>query len=1270
MWPYPVSLIRLVVALMLSGGTAYATDFADTPSLGVGESYGPNVMLALSVEYPTAGAAYNTSSIGGTTTAISTSSSEKPTFYRIAGSGAATLTKSSFESNHYLGYFDQGKCYSYTGSGDSAYFTPVEQADSYGYCSNNNYYSGKLMNWLTMTAIDIYRLAMTGGNRALGLSNSKTNYQNGDTSGFTTLRRAYVNLATSGLGSVSRNGTSGIGSRLVAADLLNTGKVFPLSNLVLENGALRIYNSDFRMGFYQCTTSSCQSSTLVPRNVVVQACKSGMLEDNCAAYGSSYKPEGLMQENIDDMRFGVVGYLNNISTSDNAKSQDGGILRARMKSLWGETTANGLVLGSEVSKTDGTFTINPDTADAANSSVSNSGVINYLNKFGDSGIYRNYDPGGELFYTALRYLRGKSSLSGYNKYAQYADARDNFPAITDWNDPLLVQGETVASAAAVCRPNYVMYIGDTNTHYDNAVPNFYSNDGWNPTDDNEVKTLTYLTNLLSTETYAKSFSPGNNVGANASHASITGLAYWARTNDIRTDVSDKQYLHSIFIDVLENNDYKSPVNGTQNRNALYWAAKYGGFDADSTELAGGTPAIRSRSQWTNDATGSTSISAFSAGVPKTYAEANNPEKMVTALSNAFNNIASTSDTPSQTALGVSQNSGSMVDATASDKAVLLQSSYKRNDYGWQGDVIASEITASGYDEIWKLSEILEGAYRNQAAKRNVWTTAGGSVLKFSSGNASTISPYLSLTSSSRVTGNAANLINYVLGDSSYEGESGEDVFRKRPSDGMLGTVVNSTVNVLPAPTAAACSNSNGLSALQNRGTVYSFAANDGMLHVVDADGNEKFAYLPSTVLSGLKNYAAVSTKHLYLNDGSPVSGELCLNNTQTSVIVGTTGRGGNAVYAVNASKMGMSDYVASADDVLWEFTQSDDADLGLTVHQPEIATILQNGSEVPVAVVSGGYNAANNKGYLYVLKMGSSGTWTLNSNYWKIPLGASGVGAPKTVDTDGDGSIDRIYVGDESGKLWRVDFNGSTWTSSVIFSGSQPITGAPDVIKHGSYYVVIFVTGQYFDNDYDSSVQNYAYGLFDQDGSLISADNLLQQSILSGSVASTSSSSGVNTYYVATSNTLQDDQQGWQLTLPKGYIGTDDAYIRRQKIAQFFVFSGEDTDTSNVCSSSGTSAVIEVNLLTGGLYSSLLFDTNNDSAYDSNDVAASMMISSSGMAFSRTNITVLNAVGSSSRDRILWVDENGVLNVIDLKPVHSRTSLRRISWREVFMKNQ
>ncbi|WP_230479132.1 hypothetical protein [Kingella kingae] len=248
------------------------TPFSDSSLTGIQKTYGPNIALALSVEFPTAGAAYST----------------------------ATEFTDNMMSQTFLGYFDNTKCYEYVapndptgmlaftangyrqdsgsddvskdsrgrllrapdgtqalagkrrpwivyydgrrlgipdsvrsnnmlyesirqkefflhdsmdaGSDDSMgtsgavnhkyetnereYFRPTRTASTsngmVGVCEGEKEFSGNFMNWATMSAIDIFRQAMTGGNRALGVAKDTTAYEAGDTPTQTFLRRANV----------------------------------------------------------------------------------------------------------------------------------------------------------------------------------------------------------------------------------------------------------------------------------------------------------------------------------------------------------------------------------------------------------------------------------------------------------------------------------------------------------------------------------------------------------------------------------------------------------------------------------------------------------------------------------------------------------------------------------------------------------------------------------------------------------------------------------------------------------------------------------------------------------------------------------------------------------------------------------------------------------------------------------------------------------------------------------------------------------------------
>jgi type IV pilus assembly protein PilY1 len=69
------------------------------------------------------------------------------------------------------------------------------------------------------------------------------------------------------------------------------------------------------------------------------------------------------------------------------------------------------------------------------------------------------------------------------------------------------------------------------------------------------------------------------------------------------------------------------------------------------------------------------------------------------------------------------------------------------------------------------------------------------------------------------------------------------------------------------------------------------------------------------------------------------------------------------------------------------------------------------------------------------------------------------------VDTDSDGKIDRLYVGDMGGRMWRFDIkdsNPNNWSAKILFTAptGTKIFYPPDVtLEMGDFEMVFFGTG-------------------------------------------------------------------------------------------------------------------------------------------------------------------------------------------------------------------
>lgn len=1332
---------------------AVTVPISNKPLTGVTVSHGPNITLTPSVEHPTAGAAYSNNEFmyeGYPTLRIGTNQAQWQNQWK----------------RYYLGYFDNTKCYVFKNYGSNeGYFevssnATTDAAGNVGLCSGDaDEYSGNFLNWATMSAIDIFRHSLTGGNRARGVGNAPSNYTAGDTTDSapaadrgTFLRRAYVNprsqqngnlmyrlrlraidigtaptisdfmflkriipssmvdsfATTSDVPGLPRAlgfryyaspipGKASLNEGLVAASekIGKPGKIFFVNEgffvtpaRMNRDGALMYQdrsqiNPSIAPGATKPIVQTAYNASQGKANltnawlpVVVKACDPGTLgtsslASNCRQYGSLYKPEGLMQQygrgdgpDSRPARFSVFSYQLNYT---NAVS--GGVLRTRMKYLDRTQRENGITYGQEWDERTGVLAVNPDPEDARKINVSNSGAINYINKFGDAGNYKGLDTSAELFYTAQRYLRNKGMPAYYEKtqraFGINPTSADGFPMIYDWDDPL-TRG-LASKDEAQCRANTMILIGDTFTHDEKDLPNFGPQSG--VTDDPEVKTKELLEEILDQEKFKGLGKESWNTTRGSGYllhptgyapAGLVALAYWGRTQDIRQDIPGDQHINTFTIDVLESGFGRfEQDNQTSLGNTYYWAAKYGGFDYKP----GITMPNQSRGSWTSDAPGvSSSPVLFPDGMPKNFALGNNPENMVDALRKAFEKAGSYTD-PSQAFVGVTEHNNSVVDIDA-NKTLGLQSSY--NVDSLSGDVIAQRISSQGnglsFTPAWRASTKMEAFHTASGwSARNLFTKASnGATTAFTPGNVAQFNTALNAGAS------AASLVQYTLGDPSLEGTA----WRKR-ENGLLGTIINSGVQPIlpPKNKPAGCNYAD--SNIMVRKNFYVTASNAGVLHVLNQDGQEVMGYIPSTALPKLYSLSLPVPSHSqpvhqYLNDGTPVTDEVCFGNTAKSIVVGTAGRGGASVYALDVTNLSSP----GAHNVMWEFSNANDPDLGLTVGKPSIAKDKDGN---PIVIFSSGVNSGSSNGYLYILRADNTGNWQLNTNYWKVPLGQDGVGEPAIYDRDGDKMPEAVFVGDLSGKMWRVDYNKTNglWEKSYgnqpLYTPSgtgAPIAAAPVITQTGGHLYVVAGTGQYFSlADISPSVQNYALGLFADQGPITDADLLGQSFIDNGKEVDAIYSSNktlTQKIYQVSQNAIQNHHKGWRLTLLKGQAIVSQPAIRRNKVATFTAV--RTTPTGNVCSVNGATALIAVSLQNGGQYNLPAFDTNKDGRFDGNDTLGGMLEVGGIIAPVGTSREA-TVNGNTSIQNILAGDTGTFAAPMN---TFEDSLIRRISWREIF----
>jgi hypothetical protein len=119
-------------------------------------------------------------------------------------------------------------------------------------------------------------------------------------------------------------------------------------------------------------------------------------------------------------------------------------------------------------------------------------------------------------------------------------------------------------------------------------------------------------------------------------------------------------------------------------------------------------------------------------------------------------------------------------------------------------------------------------------------------------------------------------------------------------------------------------------------------ANDGMLHAFDAgNGKERWAYVPRITMKKLYVQAGTTygTNHQYTVDGAPELGDVQIDGSWRSVLVGGLNAGGRGFYALDVTD-------PANPKALWELCADStvcsginyDADLGLSFGNPQFGT--------------------------------------------------------------------------------------------------------------------------------------------------------------------------------------------------------------------------------------------------------------------------------------------------------------------------------------------
>ncbi|WP_421955817.1 pilus assembly protein [Polaromonas sp.] len=1129
-----LAIFLVVFGLLLLGGSV-----AQSTRTTVDLSSGPiinsanvsNLALVLSVEFPTVGAAYR--------------------------SGTYDSTKK------YLGYFNSNSCYGYNGTSADGFYQPNSPTDSSYFCNTGasgvgTGFSGNFLNFAATSAIDIVRFALTGGDRFVD--------ETGPT-GRTILQRAVLPGGADVNGSFYGSSSNFPTRSLTAGTLTARVTPFGASTAVFVNSCFdNIFFGTATSTRSDCAPPASNANLTVTNTIsakVVGAFKARVLvcsstegpsrTDLCKQYPSgNYKPVGEIQKNSDKVRVAAFGYL-----LDQVNTRYGGVLRAPMKFAGpNQKDANGIVSPNDTPEwgsDDGVFVFKPiNTSNEAGYTYT--GVINYLNTFGrNQGIYKRFDPVGELYYESLRYFQGKQPTSSATTSLTAANL-NGYPVYTTWSDPMQNS----------CQRNYAMVVGDNNTHVDGQIPGSTINqngyDQRRAADGTGIGGLNADTWTRVVESFETNGSvsyvdaqgvtrtangnsvatTGTNTGVQTGNTNLAtkatgsdnasylwaGAAYWANTQSIRAD-KPLARVRTFVIDVDEggNGDINNTSGIAVRQRAFYLAGKYGGFadiGPDQSSTTGDGSPFKTYVSGSLTASTKEWLAIDGSASPVSYFLASQPERMVLAIRKIFAEASKATGNLAGGALSVPR-----LNKTSSTGAFYTV----QNDVSdWSGTIVRTEInfntttqaTEFGSTVTWSASKILTGdssasptvapfplpANRNIISYSSMTSTLAGITFTWASTDPAVKTALMTDPATSIVgtTTDGQNRLNYIRGDRSNEGD-----FRARAQ--LMGDIINSGPVVKGAPASDILDSSyqSFYASNQARTPTLYVGSNDGMLHAFKAglsatdttNGQELFAYVPRAIslkLNKLTNPAYV--KEAFVDSALSVNEARLYKSATATVDWGTvlaSGMGGGAqgLFALDVT----NPTTFSKNNVLWEFTDADDADMGNLIAEPKIVKLNMNAqtSGTPdyrwFVMATSGYNnyqtdsftsSSTGQQFLFLLSLEKApGTaWSLGSNYFKIgannttftsTTAATGMGMPN-VARGVAGEALYAYAGDLQGNMWKFDLTGgsSTWTGTskakVLFiakdsaGNTQPITVIPLVgLNVVSGYQLTFGTGKFIE---------------------------------------------------------------------------------------------------------------------------------------------------------------------------------------------------------------
>jgi len=704
---------------------------------------------------------------------------------------------------------------------------------------------------------------------------------------------------------------------------------------------------------------------------------------------------------------------------------------------------------------------------------------------------------------------------------------------------------------------------------------------------------------------------------------------------------------------------------------LYYAAKWGGFveEEDADDRPDGTDAPNSIPdqlyEW--DSNGD--------GLPDNYFFSTNPAELVTSLSSVFIDVSQQ----------VSSSASTAANSQRIDTGTLIfQARFSSTDWSGQLLAITADVSTGLLSDTpaWDARDKLDAITWDS---REIISNDGSSGIAFQwSSLDAAQKAVLDINPDDFTDDNLGEeRLEFIRGNHDDELQNG-GTFRDRTH--KLGDLINSTPVYVGVPAtnypdfletpnySEFVKDPDGDGTDSERDPIIYVGGNDGMLHGFYAPdhnpttpdpnaGEERLAFIPSSVIPSLNKLTSQDYSHQYYLDGSPTIGDVVFGSAWHTVLVSGLAAGGKGIYALDITDPSKFDE-ANADDIfMWEITNADTGftDLGYTFSQPAIVKNHDSGGTW-VAMFGNGYHSTSGKAVFYVVDIE---TGAEIATVEMPDVGKNGLSTVSPVDLDGDYKIDVVYAGDLKGNVWKIiPQGGSNWQLAF---GEDPLFTAPNGANGDIQYaitarpevgwhpeglpgvMVYFGTGKYFEQGDEVSVPGseptqafYAvWDLWDDgnntsveidgvnapdepadfSGGSITRANLLQQCVLdtltntcvANDIADSGIQFGDETIRFTSDNVLTrwhwepydasdaaTGYMGWYIELPE----TGEKQVTKSILRSGRVIFTTVIPSNHSCSAGGEGWLMELDQENGGRLDYPPFDLNDDGIFTLADMLA------------------------------------------------------------------